>query len=365
MEDIKKFINDYLNEKPQHGLTTIFKNNKELNQLLINETSFLSNNAHVKQRVWHIKNNVYSLVKCYCGNDISFGRKNYPTYCSSKCRNNDPIKKEKTIRTNIEKYGVDNPMKSESVKKKVTNTKLNKYGSSTYNNSEKSKKACQEKYGVDNISQLDIIKEKKKQTFLKNYGVEHGLQDHNIRELGKKTCLKKYGNEYYFKTEDYKIKTKQKCLEKYNVEHYAQSLDFKNKFKNTCIGKYGVEHISHIPGIHEKQNAYKYKEYTLPSGRIVKVQGYEDRALDILLEQYNEHDLLISAKNIFKEFGGIKYKGNNGKEHYYYPDIYIKSKHKIIEVKSNYTFYKDYDKNMLKKQACLEKGLNFEFMILD
>jgi len=28
----------------------------------------------------------------------------------------------------------------------------------------------------------------------------------------------------------------------------------------------------------------------------------------------------------------------------YYPDIYIKSQNKIIEVKSDYTFYKEYDK---------------------
>jgi len=50
---------------------------------------------------------------------------------------------------------------------------------------------------------------------------------------------------------------------------------------------------------------------------------------------------------------------------HYYPDIYIKSENKVIEVKSNYTFYKDYDKNILKKKACIKMGLDFEFMILD
>lgn len=39
-------------------------------------------------------------------------------------------------------------------------------------------------------------------------------------------------------------------------------------------------------------NGYKYKEYTLPSGEIVKCQGYENFALDILLKTYKEKDII-------------------------------------------------------------------------
>jgi hypothetical protein len=159
----------------------------------------------------------------------------------------------------------------------------------------------------------------KEQTFLKNYGVKCGLQDKGIRELGKHTCLKKYG----------------------------------------------VYHPSQNPEIALKMKISNYKDYILPSGKIVQVQGYEDRALDILLEKYDEYDLIISNKNIFKELGAIKYIGKDNKEHYYYPDIYIKSENKVIEVKSNYTFHKEYDKNILKKKACIKMGLDFEFMVLD
>ena len=36
----------------------------------------------------------------------------------------------------------------------------------------------------------------------------------------------------------------------------------------------------------------------------------------------------------------------------------------IVEVKSEYTMKANYKENMLKRQACLDKGLKFEFKIL-
>lgn len=107
----------------------------------------------------------------------------------------------------------------------------------------------------------------------------------------------------------------------------------------------------------------KYKDYSLPSGRVVKVQGYEPQALDFLLESFSESDIIIGVANINKEIGKITYLQNE-KEHRYYPDFYIKSINTIIEVKSQWTYDNWRTKNELKRQACLDKGFNFEFMIL-
>lgn len=112
-----------------------------------------------------------------------------------------------------------------------------------------------------------------------------------------------------------------------------------------------------------KSTAFSSKEYTMPSGKIVKVQGYEDKALDILLKEYEECDLIINDREIENIIGKIKYFENN-KCRRYYPDIYVKSENRIIEVKSDYTFNKEFDTNVLKRQACIDKGLNFDFMIL-
>lgn len=110
-------------------------------------------------------------------------------------------------------------------------------------------------------------------------------------------------------------------------------------------------------------SCFKHKDYIMPSGKIIKIQGYENKALDILLKKYDESDIIIGIKNINNEIGRITYLYENV-YHIYLPDIYIKSTNTIIEVKSNWTYNYQVEKNELKKQACLNNNLNFEFMIL-
>ena len=116
---------------------------------------------------------------------------------------------------------------------------------------------------------------------------------------------------------------------------------------------------------HKMQSAlHKYTDYILPSGRIVKLQGYEPQVLTELLKSYTEDDIVIGVKEINKELGRITYVQDNI-EHTYLPDFYIRSENKVIEVKSVYTYELHKEKNELKKEACLVKGIRFEFIILD
>lgn len=109
---------------------------------------------------------------------------------------------------------------------------------------------------------------------------------------------------------------------------------------------------------------FRRKLFIFPSGKNVYLQGNEPQALTKLLKQYNEIDIIVGVKNINNEIGIIKYKLNNSL-HTYYPDIYIKSDNKVIEVKSKYYFNLDKKKNLAKEHACLTQGFNFEFMIID
>ena len=108
----------------------------------------------------------------------------------------------------------------------------------------------------------------------------------------------------------------------------------------------------------------RYKDYTMPSGKIIKVQGYEDLALDILLKTYNEDDI-VCGQPILKITGDIFYEDKNGNKHMYIPDIYVKSTDTIYEVKSQYTYEIHLDDNLRKQEACLKAGHKFEFIILD
>lgn len=190
----------------------------------------------------------------------------------------------------------------------------------------------------------------------------------------KRTNLKKYGSEYVVNS----IYTRKKTKEKLGVEYSFQLKYVLNKSKESLLKNTGYAYPSQNPKtikkiIDTKNKRYgdllipmsKFKEYKMPSGRIVKVQGNEGKALDILIEKYDEKDIIIGRKNIENEIGKIFYTCDNEKVHIYYPDIYIKSKHKIYEVKSNFTFNIHKDINIKKKDACLDKGLLFEFFIID
>ncbi|MCK9574579.1 MAG: hypothetical protein WC979_01600 [Candidatus Pacearchaeota archaeon] len=111
-------------------------------------------------------------------------------------------------------------------------------------------------------------------------------------------------------------------------------------------------------------NRFIKKSYTFPSGKHVWVQGSEPKALDILLNDYAESDIVVDDDAIARFIGKIYYKGLDGKDHRYIPDIYIISERKIIEVKSSFTYKIQSKTNNLKELACLKAGYRFEFMIL-
>jgi len=94
------------------------------------------------------------------------------------------------------------------------------------------------------------------------------------------------------------------------------------------------------------KNKFGYKKYTLPSGKIINYQGYENYALDELLILFNENDI----QNERFKIPIIKYTFKN-KEYNYYPDIYIESENKIIEVKSDWTYKNNIIKNTIKALA--------------
>lgn len=106
--------------------------------------------------------------------------------------------------------------------------------------------------------------------------------------------------------------------------------------------------------------SYVFKNYKMPSGNNIRIQGYEDIALDELVKKYKESDIITERKKI----PVIKYNLKN-KTLTYYPDIYIVSENKIIEVKSTWTYNKNLIKNIHKALAARKLGYLFEFWICD
>lgn len=89
------------------------------------------------------------------------------------------------------------------------------------------------------------------------------------------------------------------------------------------------------------------------SGKEFKVQGYEDIAIQLLSELVD-----VSSIYVGKDVPRINLPDNKK----YYPDIIVDNL--IIEVKSEYTFKINYEKNYLKHYHTLKSGYNHIFLVI-
>lgn len=182
----------------------------------------------------------------------------------------------------------------------------------------------------------------------------------------------KYGVDNVFQLEETKRKAKDTCLKKYGVEHASKRESHRNNmicwmtngFKDLMISKYGVSNSQQVPEFFDKTQISKSKikfrtyEYIFESGRVSLIQGYENKAIDKLLVTYDERELITDT--ILKPVIEYSYDGVVRK---YYCDIWIPKDNLIIEVKSEYTMLAEFEKNLFKAVATKKAGYNFKLMV--
>jgi hypothetical protein len=277
--------------------------------------------------------------------------------------------RDKMKKTTFERYGCEYGLQNEDIKAKIRQTNLETYGCEYGLQNEevknKTKETNLERYGVENPMQNKEIHDKTSQTNLKRYGCEYPCQNEEIKAKMKQTNLEKYGFEYGFQNEEIKAKIVQTCLDKYGVEHVTQAKEFKDKAKQTNLERYGVEYITQNPDILEKaiKCMYKSKDYILPSGNILQIQGYENYALDYLLQTENvcEDDIITGCKNV----PTIWYNDIDGKKRRHFVDIFIPNQNRCIEVKSTWTAHINNATIFLKQLAAKELGYKYEILVYD
>lgn len=232
----------------------------------------------------------------------------------------------------------------------------------------KTKKICStmlDKYGVEHAVHSEIFKNKMKETSLEKYGFEYAIQNENVKEQIRKTNLEKYGFEYGLQNEIVKNKKIITYLKNYGVENPLQSKIVMDKVKKTNMEKYGVEYVSQNSEVMEKmtKNMYRAKEYIMPSGNSISIQGYENIALDELLEveKIDENDIITGCKNV----PTIWYNDSNEKKHRHFVDIFIPSQNRCIEVKSTWTAKINSHTIFLKQKAAKDLGYKYEIWVYD
>lgn len=252
-----------------------------------------------------------------------------------------PEIKEKADKTNVEKYGSVNPMMSDSVKEKIKKTSLEKYGVEHPASAEEVRSKAAKTMKAKTKAEKEKSLKMRIETMLENHGVENPMQSQEFQDKAKETRMEKYGVEFILQ----------------NPDISARQVETR---KRTLLEKYGVEAVAHIPEIAEKMNnPYYNKKFIWKTGEEVTVQGYEDIVLNELEDNGYSFETVLTNK---KDMPEILYEFE-GKTHRYYPDFYIPSENLIIEVKSEWTLNKQWDKNQAKFKAVKDAGFNFRLEV--
>lgn len=207
-------------------------------------------------------------------------------------------------------------------------------------------------------------KDKCKETCLDRFGVEFSGQSDQQKEKSKKTKFERYGDEYYNNSTMISVTNLAKPREEKD--------EINEKRRLTNLDMHGVENCCLIPGNSSKSNTgnAKIKDYTLPSGQVIGVRGYEPNALDTLLESYQESDILLHDDYSEYQIQVFSYTSDKGRIAKYYPDMYIPSENRIIEIKSQWwwdgngktdeKYTTRLANNLRKRQAVIDAGYNYE-----
>ena len=184
-------MNTYFNFKYPKSVSDIITGRSSLDNWLKNNYyefyEYLINTftdaLSIKERIYMFYNNINKRPVCNsCKKPVKFHGyiKGFGKFCCPKCAQNDKTTRDNYMKSVKEKYGED---AFKVFSKKSENTKLKRYGDKNYNNTEKNKQTCLERYGVDNPMKSKKIREKSKQTCLKRYGVENITQSEHYKSM--------------------------------------------------------------------------------------------------------------------------------------------------------------------------------------
>ena len=239
-----------------------FNTKKKMDSLvidsIIHHTSFLDYDAPILTRAHYILSNIKEQMKCeICSSPFRFTKKIDLTqkYCSYACRDKSPLTMEKRKKSNLEKFGVDNPFKSKEL---IKDSMMKKYGVDNPSRLDEVRKKIKE----SSINNAEARMEKSKLTIKEKYGVEHVSQIPSVKEKIKNTCIKKYGSEYYFTSSIGIEKIKQTLLEKYNTDNVFKNPKVVNQIKKTKKEKYGDENYNNREKAKQTMNEIYGDDYS-------------------------------------------------------------------------------------------------------
>jgi hypothetical protein len=201
------------------------------------------------------------------------------------------------------------------------------------------------------------IKKLAKKTLLEKYGVDNPMDLPGMAEQRKKHFIEKYGVENPSSNEQVKQKRINTMMERHRIPHNL--VNWQEKFFN----KFGVHNPAHVPEIAEKlcYNRFKKrKEYTLSTGEVIHLQGYEPYGFDYLKTLYQENQIQYRKKDMPELWYNWQEKTRR-----YYCDFFVADDNLVVEIKSSFTLSRDLDIVKQKILSAQTKGYKVLLLVFD
>ena len=250
----------------------------------------------------------FGYPKCLtCGIEIGFYRGKPNKYCSSKCSPGE-WNQEKVKKTIKERYGVDNIMEVEEFHKKSTESIKNLWKNHKDDLMNKIKITNLQKFGVEYTFQSDIIKEKQKESMIKNHGVDHYSKTDKFKFESSSRMIDKNPMWNRESVEKMILTTKQndthswKCLTKqYKDTNLTYQSSYEYDFLEFCERNNILYLISRAPSFrYLNKNSYHYPDYIFNDEYIIEIKS------KWILDIQGGLDIINEKKNSV-ESNGYKY----------------------------------------------------------
>lgn len=233
---------------------------------------------------------------------------------------------------------------------------------------QKFKKTCLDKYGVENISQLEETKEKKKNTFIKHYGVDNVRKSDEFKNWLNLYMLEKYGKRsvpningnmdvFGWRKLSQEEKEKRKIQINQKLKEYYKNISSEDrKIIAERLGKASKKFWRDISNEEKILRISNLLQTRYKNGPRSKLEILISNILDELHIPYTryfniknkEFDFLINETNILLEINGDYWHAN--------PDIY-NSDDIIHYPKNRYIKASDiWEKDSLKKKIAENEG---------
>lgn len=275
-------------------------------------------------------------------------------------------------RHTLEKHGVTNVMHDPEIRRHYDKAQR---GVDFIARARAGKRTNQRRYGVDHWSQRPELMERMQSKLLETHGVTNVMHLKKVRRRWEKSMSRIDWKAVY---DEKVVPTVQKRFGVDNIFQDVERIEAARLEKTGCVGpwsegakkryakKTGFDHPLRNPEIRDAaaKTALSRKVPISPKkiiGSTRVSQGYEPQVISFLQGSKNVSEIYTG-----KLVPRIRWNDDQGKEHYYFPDLLItmsSGKKKLVEVKSTWTLMGNegfFRANLLKFYA-VKKTINYPF----